>query len=76
MNNRVDNLEWLSAGDNQRHAYETGLKGRGEQHGRSKLKSENIEEIRDMIVAGFSNNAIAKEFGVTKGTIEGIKKGT
>jgi hypothetical protein len=75
LNNDVNNLEWCTASDNQKHAYATGLKTQGEMRLNAKLTAEDVYEIADMIYEGYSNNKIAEKYGVTKGSIEGIKKG-
>ena len=71
--NAADNLEWLTQGDNQRHAYETGLKGRGERHGNAKLTEEQVREIRRRFDAGgVTQTALAGQYGVSQPLIGGI----
>ena len=76
MNNRVSNLEWSSKSNNQKHAYATGLRGRGEAMPQAKLKEENIPEIQKLLKTGLSDGAVGKLFGVTHGTIRSIRVGT
>lgn len=49
--NRVDNLEWCTNGENIKHAHKIGLiiPSRGEQHRRSRFTNEQILEIRELI---------------------------
>jgi len=45
--NWVDNLEWCTQGENEKHAYRTGLKShKGENHPYHKLTQKNVDEIR------------------------------
>jgi len=67
--NRVENLAWVSASENQRHAYKTGLKmaKQGERNGQSKLTEKNIIEIRQRYAAGdIYQYQLAEEFGVSQ----------
>ena len=75
LNNKIENLEWVTAGDNQRHAYETGLKTIpiGEANGRSILSDQEVIEIYNRLLAGESNISVAKAYGVERTTIFGIK---
>lgn len=51
LDNRIDNLEWLSIGDNVRHAFETGLM----PYKKIKLYNENSELVfRSKQLASFS----------------------
>jgi len=75
-NNHNTNLEWMSAGDNMRHGFQTGLHsvGEGRKAGRKvKLCDADIPVIRAMIKEGMGNTAIGKEFGVSCGCIYSIK---
>jgi hypothetical protein len=77
-NNCVENLEWLTIGDNHRHAFKTGLHTIGESRtaGRPvKLKNSDILEIRNLIKEGLGNTAIGKLYGVSCGCIYSIRVG-
>jgi HNH endonuclease len=70
LNNRVDNLEWISHSDNQRHAYDTGLKRR------DALAAISADDAL-CIYNSFKNSentliGLAGIFGVTKGCIQRI----
>lgn len=75
--NRVENLEWVNASENQKHAYRTGIKtptcNKGECIGMSKLKSENIHEIREFLKNGLYLKDIAIKYSVTIQCIWAIK---
>jgi len=75
--NRVDNLEWCTRSHNMQHAWDTGLKNAvgGEESRLSKLKVEQVIEIKNLINSGNSNYKIAKLFGVNRSTIRMIKIG-
>ena len=80
LNNTVENLEWCSASDNQKHAYRTGLKSAiGEKNGQSKLSKEDVAEIRKVYVKGkhceFNSYGLARKYGVNPKTIQNIVKG-
>lgn len=45
-NCRSDNLEWVSYSDNNKHAYDSGLKPKGELFYNAKLSQQDVEEIR------------------------------
>ncbi len=67
LNNHVDNLEWVTAADNVKHAFDTGLaKGRP-----GKLTEEDIRSIREL-ADSMTGAAIGELFGVHQGTIHGI----
>ena len=73
-NNRASNLEWVSASQNTRHAFATGLIKRlkGEENPMAKLTATQVEEIRrtyipyDKEYGGF---ALAIKYGISRKTI-------
>ena len=71
--NRVENLEWVTAGDNQRHAYDNKLKNKlyGESNPNNKLSNKSIIEIRKLYPS-MSYTDIGKIYGVHSGTISRI----
>lgn len=80
LNNRADNLEWVSRSENEKHAFANGLKTptRGECSGMAKATQEQVDYIRSVYVAGskdFSIRALAKKTGLSKSTIQAITSG-
>jgi len=71
-NNRVENLEWCTRSENEKHAYRINLKNRvGQNNPRSKLTTENIKKIRKMAEV-INQKEIAKQFKVTPQCIGAI----
>lgn len=64
--NRVENLEWCTPQYNAKHAGETGLVKRGEQHWCFKLTDAQAIEIREKYAKGdTTHRKLGKEFGVS-----------
>jgi len=79
-NNNINNLEWCTHKENMIHAYKTGLmvplkNEKGEKCANSKLKNYQVLEIKQRILDGESDLNIAKNYSVTYGAINGIRKG-
>lgn len=76
-NNHVDNLEWVSHGENQRRAYRLGLKKakplKGERNPNAKLSAAKVREMR--ATAGVSQRQWAKRFGVSRAAVRLALKG-
>jgi hypothetical protein len=70
----ISNLEWVTTGGNQKHAYDTGLKQRplGERNVKAKITSELALEIFN---TKMSRRAIARKYGINKTLVENIKSG-
>lgn len=79
LNNRLDNLEWVTQSENILHAYRMGLckptSGAGSEGHNSKLTDKQVEEIRHRLSVGdyTSQSALGKEYGVAQSTISYIK---
>ena len=74
VNNNLENLEWVTPGENIEHAYQIGLKNqRGEHNNASKLTESNVQEIIEKLKNKQSMYSIAKEYGVCLCTIKLIK---
>lgn len=69
-NNHLSNLEYVTIGQNLKHAYETGLKGVGENHPCAKLSTKQVREIYHM---EGSSRKIAAKYGISQTTVLGIK---
>jgi hypothetical protein len=77
LNNRVENLEWVTAKENTAHIFKLGRENRnkGEQCANSKLRKEDIHGIRYALLSGVRNFKIAKLYGVSQSTIGDIAAG-
>jgi len=73
LDNRVENLEWVTLKENVKHALETGLsKIRGSDNKCSKLKEEDVLKIFDSKEVGAT---LAVKFNISISTIRAIKTG-
>lgn len=75
IDNRVDNLEWVTYSENTKHAVKIGLKTgkRGENSHLAKLTKEQIENIRIIYSNGnISQLKVAKLFNVSQPQINRI----
>lgn len=64
-NNDAGNLEYVTHAQNMAHASIAGLLVRGERHGSSKLKNQDIAAIKESRMAGMSYSAVAKKHGIS-----------
>lgn len=74
LNNRVDNLEWVTNSENIQHAYDIGIKSnpKGENSHMAKLTQEDVDFIRKNYKARdkvFGRKALAIKFNVNASTI-------
>lgn len=75
-NNRIDNLEWCTPGENQRHAYRIGLRSnKGSKHPSNKLKESDVLDIVRMLNGKKRQEDIAKIYGVSRTTVGAISNG-
>jgi hypothetical protein len=81
-NNRIDNLEWCTQYENNKHARDTGLNKienyvhkRGEEHPMSKLDETQVKTILVCLKDGLTQQKIADYFKVDRSTIGYIKRG-
>lgn len=71
-NNAVENLEWASGSENERHAHRTGLKsGRGSANSNAKLTVSDVLEIRASVDP---ISDLCARYGVSRSAITNIQK--
>lgn len=77
LNNDVSNLEWCTAGENIRHALETGLRvmPAGEDASNARLTADQVLEIRRRYADGSTQSDLSAEFGVGQPSIHRIVSG-
>jgi len=74
LDNRVENLEWVSRSENQKHAFATGLNSiSGCRNPRNILTDSEVVEIYNSLLEGARSIDIAREKGVSKSAIDSIK---
>lgn len=77
--NRVENLEWATQGENNSHAYKTNLaephRIQGAKNGRAKLTDSEVSEIRKRLQQETPEalHKIAEDYGVTTRIIANIR---
>jgi hypothetical protein len=73
--NRVNNLEWTTRQENEKHAVDSKLKASGEKHGMSKLKENDVNWIRKNYKprdVEFGRKAMSEKLKVTPQLITAI----
>lgn len=77
QNNSLDNLEVITHAENVKHAYETGLaKGKkGQENSQAKLSDKDCEKLCKMLLDGFDNETIGREFNLHSRYVSLIRHG-
>lgn len=73
--NRIENLEWCTNSENQKHAYKYGgqIHRYGSDHNQAKLTLIQVNEIRNKYIKRiYTAPMLAKEYGVSNGCIVAI----
>lgn len=76
--NRVENLEWCTVQENNKHAISSGLVYilKGEEIGNSKLTEKEVLEIRQKFIPRrVTRKILSKEYNVSEATIKDIVRG-
>lgn len=72
QNNNVNNLEWCTHSENQKHAYRTGLQPKAVKTYKGKFTEEQREEIKSLWDCGTSKREIARKYGISHTCINDI----
>lgn len=70
-NNYYRNLEWCDYSQNNQHAYNNGLKDRGENFYNAKLSEDDVREIL-LLGKNGTYQEIAEQYNVTRATIRDV----
>lgn len=73
LDNSVDNLEWVTAKENNQHSVIYGNGSKGAQVWSAKLSDRKVINIKKRLQLGYSLTKLAKEYGVSKHSISKIK---
>lgn len=72
-NNRLDNLEWVTGSENQKHAVRIGIKSaKGTKNSSCKLTEKQVLEI---LVNKSPYPVISEQYGISISTVSNIKTG-
>lgn len=75
LNNHYSNLEWVTRGQNIKHAFDNNLRNAtGENNARCMANEDTVKEICTLLESGLSPAQI-RDLGYKYGLIRGIKRG-
>lgn len=72
MNDYYKNLEWSTEKENINHAFRGGIGNIGDNHSFAKLNKIKVLKIKELIKEHVSHYIIAKQFNVSRVTIDNI----
>lgn len=76
MNPRLNNLEWMTKGQNRKHGYDVGFAdAKGERNGHSKLTTQQATTIRAEGGDRETWPILAERFGVSAATVRDVATG-
>lgn len=75
FNNRLDNLRWATRSENEGDKVRHGRSNRGERQHMAKLTADDVRQIRRSLSEGKSQQSVATAFGVSRGAVQGIRRG-
>ncbi len=76
QNNNVDNLEWVSPSENIQHKInKLGKDHRGSKNGMAKLTLEDVDKIKMLYQAGYTQKKLGEMFNITQGKISKVVNG-
>ena len=77
QNNKLDNLEWCTPSENQKHAFKMGLqKARtGEKSNLSKLTEQDVKKVFELMSQGLTQKEIGNILGCSDSNISAILRG-
>lgn len=76
LNNRLENLEWVTCSQNNKHKYKIGLASqKGENNNASHLTEIDVKEIINMLLTKqYTQKQIGEKFGICADCIGAIKR--
>lgn len=76
LNNRPENLEWVTLGQNTAHQWATGLVNlRGSRHPNARLTEADVLAIRVALSSGETAASLGRAYGVSGSLVHKIKTG-
>lgn len=74
LDDRAENLEWVSVSENIKHSYDRGL--RETPRGNMKFTQRKVDKVREHRRSGFSHSEIARKLGMGTSTVTHILLGS
>lgn len=75
LNNRADNLEWVTMNENMLHAANNNLLLRGNSHHKARLKELEVIEILSQYKDGKTPNELCKAYNTSNSNVWAIVRG-
>lgn len=75
LDNRVENLEWMTARENHADCVAKGRKAHGERHYKARLTEAQVRVMRELRVGGFGVQAIADRMGLKNHLVSDVLLG-
>jgi hypothetical protein len=76
LNNKKENLEQISLSENSKHQWKIGLAKKGSECTYSTLNEKQVNEIRKLLLEGYSQYIVAEFYNVSRSTILNINNGS